>query len=234
MTGAADDSTAGPEAGRSEKAEQTRAAIATAAQELFLERGFEKTTMRAVAERAGVSLGNAYYYFSSKEHLVQAFYDQIQREHQLALAPRLAGVDGFAQRYELALTTWVDIAERYHGFAAKFFKAAAEPTSPLSPFSPESSPSRQAAIAQMATVLKGSKLKVPTELEKDLPELLWLAQMGVVLFWVYDSSEGQRRTRTLIAQTVPLIDRLLRLTRVPVARGVAENVVSVVRSIRTS
>ena len=34
--------------------------------------------MRAVADRAGVSLGNAYYYFGSKENLVQGFYDQMQ------------------------------------------------------------------------------------------------------------------------------------------------------------
>lgn len=219
--------------GRTEKAEQTRAAIAAAAQQLFLERGFDKTTMRAVADRAGVSLGNAYYYFASKEHLVQAFYDQIQREHQAALTPRLVGVESFAERFEAALSTWIDVAAPYHLFSAKFFKAAAEPTSPLSPFSPESEPSRRSAIEQMARVVDGSGLKVPANLRPDLPELLWLAQMGVVLFWVYDRSENQRRTRALVRQVVPLIDRLLRLTRLPVARGVAEDVVRVVQTIRT-
>src|SRR5690349_346575 len=71
-------------ANRSDRGEQTRAAIAAAAQELFLERGYDKTTMRAVADRAGVSIGNAYYYFASKEHLVQAFYDHVQVEHAAA------------------------------------------------------------------------------------------------------------------------------------------------------
>ena len=55
----------------------TRDAIVSAALALFRERGFEGTTMRAVAERAGVSVGNAYYYFSSKDELVQGFYDQL-------------------------------------------------------------------------------------------------------------------------------------------------------------
>jgi len=59
---------------------RTRDAIVEAALELFRERGFEGTTMRAVAERAGVSVGNAYYYFSSKDELVQGFYDQLVAE----------------------------------------------------------------------------------------------------------------------------------------------------------
>lgn len=217
---------------RTEKAEQTRATIAAAAQELFLERGFEKTTMRAVAQRAGVSLGNAYYYFASKEHLVQAFYDQIQQEHQAELAPTLATLDTFADRYRAALLSWLDVAAKYHGFADKFFKAAAEPSSPLSPFSSESSPARAASIELMARVLDGSNLKVPAALRAELPELLWLAQMGMVLFWVYDTSEGQKRTRLLVTTIVPVLDRLLRLTRLPVVRGVVDDLVTALGQIR--
>jgi len=85
-------------ANRSDRGEQTRAAIAAAAQELFLERGYDKTTMRAVADRAGVSIGNAYYYFASKEHLVQAFYDHIQVEHAAAAHEALAASEKFADR----------------------------------------------------------------------------------------------------------------------------------------
>ena len=67
--------------------------------------------------------------------------------------------------------------------ANKFFKNAAEPTSPLSPFSPQSSPARAAAIEQWREVLAGSDTKVPNKLQADLPELLWLYFMGVVLFF---------------------------------------------------
>lgn len=188
--------------------------------------------MRAVAERAGVSLGNAYYYFASKEHLVQAFYDQIQDEHQQRLTPLLSASGAFAERYRAALTSWLDTAEPYHGFADKFFKAAADPHSALSPFSTESAPARDASIAMMAAVLDGSDLKVPADLRRELPELLWLGQMGVVLFWVYDSSPGQRRSRALVEAAVPVVDRLLRLSRLPVVRGVADDLVRVVRVVR--
>ena len=61
---------------RTAKAEQTRAGIVDAALRLFEAGGYDATTMRAIADEAGVSLGGAYYYFSGKEELVQAFYDR--------------------------------------------------------------------------------------------------------------------------------------------------------------
>ena len=69
---------------RSGKAEQTRSGIVDAAMSLFRSGGYDATTMRAIADEAGVSLGSAYYYFSGKEELVQAFYDQLQAEHAVA------------------------------------------------------------------------------------------------------------------------------------------------------
>ena len=56
------------------KAEATSARILDVALDLFRRGGFEQTTMRGIAAEAGVSLGSAYYYFESKEHLVMAFY----------------------------------------------------------------------------------------------------------------------------------------------------------------
>ena len=43
------------------RAQQTRTAIVAAALALVRERGYDATTMREIAARAGVSTGNAYY-----------------------------------------------------------------------------------------------------------------------------------------------------------------------------
>lgn len=215
----------------SPKGQQTRAAIADAAQELFLERGYDGTTMRAVADRAGVSLGNAYYYFASKDHLVQAFYDRIQVDHAAAVDAALETERTFEARLRAVMSAWVDVAEPYHDFAGRFFRVAAEPTSPLSPFSEESTPAREASVAMFARVVDGSTLRVPATLRGELPRLLWLAHMGVVLYWVHDRSEGQRRTRELVDGVVPLLARLLRLTRVPGVGRAAEDVVRLVRRL---
>ena len=50
----------------------TRAAILTAARELFAENGFERTTMRAVAARAEVDPALIHHYFGTKDQLLAA------------------------------------------------------------------------------------------------------------------------------------------------------------------
>jgi AcrR family transcriptional regulator len=219
---------------RTSKAEQTRTTIAEAAMRLFRRDGYDATTMRAVAKEAGVSVGNAYYYFASKEHLVQAFYDGIQVDHAAAAEPVLSRETSFEGRLRGVLEAWVEVAEPHHAFAGQFFKNAAEPTSPLSPFSPESAPAREASTALYREVVEGSDLKVSRSLRAELPELLWLLQMGIVLFWVHDRSPGQARTRLLVTQGASLVDRLVRLSRIPGVRGVVDDLLGVVAQLKSS
>src|SRR4030095_11242796 len=47
------------------KGERTRSHILATALRLFREHGYEETSMRRIAEVAGVSTGNAYHYFES-------------------------------------------------------------------------------------------------------------------------------------------------------------------------
>jgi AcrR family transcriptional regulator len=153
------------------KSEQTRALILETAMRLFQERGYDKTTMRAIAQEAGVSVGNAYYYFAGKEHLIQGFYDRIAAEHQVAAREVLERETDLEARLAGVLKTWLDIATPYHEFAVQFFKNAADPDSPLSPFSPESEHAREAAISVHRQVLAGAtRTKVPEELRDKLPE----------------------------------------------------------------
>jgi AcrR family transcriptional regulator len=217
---------------RRARGEQTRQLIMETALRLFRERGYAETTMRAIAKEAGVAVGNAYYYFDSKEHLVQGFYDRNQATLQAAAEPLLAEERDFAARLRGVMHAGIDVNEPYHAFAATFFKTAAEPSSPLSPFSRESSPARESAIAVFREVVEGSSAKLDPELRRELPELLWLGWMGVILFWVYDKSPGQRRTRRLIDGTVPLIDRLVGLSRLRVLRPALRQVLALIDSVR--
>ena len=54
------------------KGERTRQAIEEAAYELFLEHGYSATSMRRIAERAGLALGGIYNHFSSKEEIFES------------------------------------------------------------------------------------------------------------------------------------------------------------------
>ncbi|WP_239137763.1 TetR/AcrR family transcriptional regulator [Sphaerisporangium rufum] len=213
--------------------EKTRDVIVETALRLFRERGYEATTMRAIAAEAGVSVGNAYYYFASKEQLVQAYYDRAQEAHEAACRELLAAERRFADRLSGVLRAWVAVSEPYHAFAVKFYKHASEPGNPLSPFSGESAPAREAAIAIYRQVVEGAADRIDAELREELPELLWLSSLGVILFWVHDTSPGCARTYRLIEVMVPLIDRLVGLSHLPGLRGVTKDFITAMRELRT-
>ena len=211
----------------STRGEQTRAAIAEVALRMFREQGYEATTMRAIAKQAGVATGNAYYYFDSKEELIQEYYARNQAEHAVACRPVLAAETRLGPRLRGVLRALIDVQAPYHTFAAKLYKHAAEPASPLSPFSKESSPTRNAAIELYAEVIAGARIRVPTALRTRLPELLWLYSMGIVLYWVHDTSPGCEKTYRLIDSTAPLAERLIRLARLPGLRSLTRQLLRV-------
>ena len=221
------------EPGLTARAEQTRSAIVEAALRLFRERGYDAATMRAIAGAAGVSTGNAYYYFNSKEDLIQEFYLRSHADHAAACRDLLDREDEFSARLRGTVRSLIDVLNPYHAFAAAFYKNAAEPTSPLSPFSKESSAAREASIALYREVVAGSSARIDRELRAELPDLLWLYSLGVVLFWVYDTSSERVRTYRLIDATVPLVDRLISLARVPVLRGTARELVALIHELRS-
>lgn len=65
---------------RQERSRATVDAILEATAHILVAHGFEDTTTRQVAERAGVSIGSLYQYFPSKEALITALVErQIQR-----------------------------------------------------------------------------------------------------------------------------------------------------------
>jgi AcrR family transcriptional regulator len=166
------------------KGEQTKALILSTALEMLHERGYEATTMRAIAEKAGVSLGNAYHYFGSKDHLIQAFYHRIHEDHLQASLPALQKESSLKARLLSVMRLKIETMEPYHEFAGVLFQTAADPHSPLNPFAHESAPVRRDSIKLFEQLVEQTKARIPGDLRAELPYLLWLYHMGVVLFWI--------------------------------------------------
>ncbi|HKA22033.1 MAG TPA: TetR family transcriptional regulator [Blastocatellia bacterium] len=217
---------------KTDKGQQTRAAILEAALEMFRARGYEQTTMRAIADEAGVALGNAYYYFHSKEHLIQAFYGKTHEEHLVASASILEKERDLKARLLGVLRSKFEMLEPYHQFAGKLFKTAADPQSPLNPFSDESNPVRQQSIALFAKVVEGSNAKVPKELLAELPFMLWLYHMGLTLFWIHDASPKRSRTFRLVNRTVDILVRLIGLASNPLMKPLRKSAIRLIEELR--
>ncbi len=58
------------------KSERSRTAILEAALDLFSQQGYRGTSIREIAERAGVSTGNVYHHFADKETIFQTLLGQ--------------------------------------------------------------------------------------------------------------------------------------------------------------
>ena len=201
----------------SSKAEVTRARIEQVAFTLFTERGYRATTMRTIAQRAGVSLGNAYYYFPSKEAIVFAFYELMFRQQMEAAAADRPSKTSFGQRLETFLSAYLQAIEPFHQLAGEVVTIAVHPLSALNPFSGSSRDLRDRSIAIMQSLLGPAEVQ-RHPLSNALPYLLWLCHLGVTLFWIYDQSPDRQKTRRFIRKASPLIAQLVRITRLKVLK----------------
>lgn len=187
------------------KSEFTKENLFQAAMALFSKQGFEDTTMRAIAAKAKVASGAGYYYYSSKESYVQEYYRRSHDEHLQSLGDFLSTEKSFEKRLHRLVKSKIEQAEPYKDMARALYRVAANPESELSPFSETSKTLRLESLALFQDVVDGSKDKFLSDVKDTLAKYLWFYQMGVILYWIYDTSENSKKTMELIDKTVPLI-----------------------------
>jgi AcrR family transcriptional regulator len=74
------------------RGDRARGEILQAAHHLFTERGFHGTSMRQIAQQAGIALGSIYNHFSSKEDIFRAVF--LERHPYLDVLPMLKAAQG--------------------------------------------------------------------------------------------------------------------------------------------
>lgn len=219
------------------KSEQTRRLLIETALRLFRTQGYARTTMRGIAEGAGVSVGNAYYYFRSKDELIAELYRFLQDEHRSRALPLLREGYNLGEHLRVILLANLDVMAPYHDFGAHFLRSAMPPSSSASAArgryaTADAGVGRAKSVALFRQAVAKSRPQPPLAIRDDLPELLWLVHMGVTLFWVYDRSPAQRRTRRLVERVAPLTAKLVILSRLPVVRNIVEDVVHLLQGAR--
>ncbi len=206
--------------------EETRRLVLDTALTLFRERGFEETTIRDIASRAGLSLGAAYYYFKSKEAIVAAYYDFVQREHNARLREVFANEGGLRNRLRAAFHTKIDIVREDRQLLRALFRYGGYPDHPLSWFGPATREQRRLSIAIFAEAVE--KERFPDDIRDAAPTLLWTLHMGVLLYFLYDDSPKERRTRKLIDAAVDFAVDVKRLATSALLRPLRRKVLSIV------
>jgi AcrR family transcriptional regulator len=202
-----------PAASRALRSERTRERILKGSLALFRKRGVAATSMRDIAKSAGVSLGAAYYYFASKEAIVLSYYEGLVADHERRCAEIFSETDDLGERIRGLYHAKLDILARDRKLIGVLVGSTGDPESPVSVFAAETAHIRARAIAVCRAAL--AVPAVPESLRADGALGLWTLLLGLILYFIHDSSPRQERTRSLVDGAVDLIVPLAPLLSLP-------------------
>ena len=98
---------------RAEQAERTRAGILDTARRLFAAQGYAATSLQRIADEHGVTKANVYYYFRTKDALLDALLDQ-HVDAVEAVLDRAEAITDRAGRLDVVIDGFVEQVVRAH------------------------------------------------------------------------------------------------------------------------
>ena len=193
------------------RGEATRAKILDAALARFRKHGFEATTMRDIAEDAGVALGAAYYYFPSKDAIVLAYYDETQRLTAQRMTETFGETTDIRERLGIAFHARLDVLARDRKLLSAIFHSVADPSTDISIFGKKTKRVRDESIRLFGRAIEPSPAfaALDEDAKRVLVLSLWSLHMGVLLYFVHDRSKKQEKTRRLVDQALDMVCGLL-------------------------
>jgi len=93
-----------------DRGRDTRARLRELALQLFAEQGYEKTSLREIAEHLGVTKAALYYYFKSKEDIVRSLVEDYMAEMDELIE--------WGKAQPMSAATRAEIVRRYLGIVA--------------------------------------------------------------------------------------------------------------------
>jgi AcrR family transcriptional regulator len=213
------------------KAEETGRRILDAALELFRQEGFDITTMRDIARKAGVATGAAYYYYPSKDAIVMDFYRRSCTDMQPKIEAAVAHASGLESRLHESIRAKLAHFAPNRGVLRALLRNGADPKHPLSPFSPQTKEIRDIDMAWFRRILVDCGMRIPRDLEPHLPGVLWFFQMGVIFFWVIDESAEQVRTARLLELATKSVVFLIRVSALPLMRPLRKTALQLIEIV---
>jgi AcrR family transcriptional regulator len=202
--------------GITEQGTAARAALYKTALELIAEKGYEPTTLRDIAQRAGVSVGLLYRYFPSKQSLVLHLYDELTAEY--AERARQMPSGKWRDRFFFALATSLDVL-RPHRSTLSALTSILVGDSHEGLFAPSTSFSRVRVQGVFAEAVTGATDAPHGDTAAALGRLLYVAHLAVILWWLLDKSRGQRATFVLLGLIRQALPASALLIRVPLPRN---------------
>jgi AcrR family transcriptional regulator len=202
--------------GATPRSAETRSALYRVAIDLFAKEGYEKTTLRAIAERAGVSPGLLYRYFPSKRAVVLALYDELSREFQERARALPKG--RWRDRFAFALETSLDVLGPHRGTLVALVPIMVGGRDE-GLFAPATAFSRERVQSAFVTAVVDASDAPRRADAEPLGRALDLIHLSILLLWLLDRSEDQRATSQIVAVIRRVLPAFAHAHRLPVIRN---------------
>jgi AcrR family transcriptional regulator len=188
---------------RAQNKEAIRKRIVTAALNLFQTKGFEATTTRAIARKAGIAEGTVFNYFKTKEDIALHFFEQEVDQAIAAVRenPRLRK-SPLEEKLFTLVHSQLEFLAPYERFIGAAFMQALKPASPLGAFSHRAQQLRHRYVGFVQELFEESHPKHPVNWVA--PEAFWIYYLGVLLYWLHDSSPGKQHTLAFLDRSLSI------------------------------
>ena len=201
-------------ANRAANKEAIREKIVKAALSLFQTKGFDATTTKAIARKAGIAEGTVFNYFKSKDDIALHFFEQ---EVDSAMAtvrdnPRLKKAPLEEKLFAL-VHAQLEYLAPYERFIGSALIHALKPSSPLGPFSHRAMELRHRYLRFVEELIEESIPKKQNPLGFIAPEVFWIYYMGALLYWLYDTSEGKQHTLAFLDRSLTMGAAMLKQSK---------------------
>jgi AcrR family transcriptional regulator len=94
-----------------------RAQVCRAAEDLFAQKGYHKTSVRDIAEKAGISIGSLYDYIQNKEDILHLLCSEFLSHLRNEVIKVLEGEEDVVRQLEGAVATMLRVVDRFQEYA---------------------------------------------------------------------------------------------------------------------
>jgi AcrR family transcriptional regulator len=189
---------------RAQSKQAIRDRIVKAALTLFQTKGFDTTTTKAIARRAGIAEGTVFNYFRTKEDIALFFFEE-EVDHAIAAVrddPRLRKAPLEEKLFKL-VHSQLEFLAPYERFIGAALLHALNPASHLGAFSHRAQQLRHRYLAFVAELIEDSSPRRKNDAFSWLvPEAFWIYYLGVLLFWLYDTSKDKQHTLAFLDRSL--------------------------------
>ena len=190
---------------RAEKKQQIKSRIVAAALALFQAKGFDATTTKLIARRAGIAEGTVFNYFPTKDHIALYFFDQevdhaiaaVRNDRHLRRAP-------LEQKLFALVQNQLEYLAPHERFIGAAFLQALRPGSPLG-FSSQALSLRAKYLDFVQELITQSrKNRASTSIEWWTAQAFWVYYIGILLYWLNDTSPGKQHTLAFLDRSLAI------------------------------